>query len=539
MNEKLKEARNKAVEFWNKYNRRQRTLMISVVLAVIVFIAILSYALTRPEYVTLLTCDSASTASEVKNCLEEAGITTYTMSDTYVVKVLKENKVDAEMAIATAGIEADGYSREDYMSINDALDGGFSSTEADKEKKYLAHLESKLQSSLSGQDYVKTAKVTIKAPKTTLSVLDEQEDTSVSIILDLKKEIDGSKAENIAQWVATSVGNDSTSEITIIDTEGNMLFRGTDFDGDEYSGGSKTEMRQAAMDIVSSNIKKLFDAAELYQTVEVSPYLDMNFDVASETEVAYNTGDREQGPYTASYEVEQTGGTASGGIPGTDSNDEDITYELQDSSSSTSEYTLKKYDYAVNQIVSNTTRERGKIDYTSSTVSIVASSYNIFEEDAVRASGQLDDMTWDEFKSANAENQVVEIPDNIYDLVSDATGFDRDNITIVGYRIPQFVDSVPDSSNFTDYIPIIFAILILALLGFVVFKSTRPVEVIEQEPELSVEDLLATTREGQEELEDIDMNDKSETRKAIEKFVDENPEAVALLLRNWLNEEWE
>lgn len=26
--------------------------------------------------------------------------------------------------------------------------------------------------------------------------------------------------------------------------------------------------------------------------------------------------------------------------------------------------------------------------------------------------------------------------------------------------------------------------------------------------------------------------------KAIEKFVDENPEAVALLLRNWLNEDW-
>lgn len=538
MNEKVKEARNRAVEFWNKYNRRQRTLMISIVLAVIVFIAVLSYALTRPEYVTLLTCDSATTASEVKKCLEEAGITTYTMSDSFVVKVLKNDKVDAEMAIATAGIEADGYSIDDY-SLNDALSGGFSSTESDKEKKYLAYLESKLQSSLASQDYVKAAKVTIKAPKTTLSVLDKQEDTSVSIILNLKKEIDSSKAENIAQWVATAVGNDSTSEITIIDTAGNMLFRGTDFDGDDYSGGSKAEMRQAAMDIVSSNIKKLFDAAELYQTVEVSPYLDMDFDVASETEVAYNTGDREQGPYTASYEVEQVGGTASGGIPGTDSNDEDITYELQDSSSSKSEYKLKKYDYAVNQIVSNKTKERGKIDYTSSTVSIVASSYNIFEEDVVRAAGQLDDMTWDEFKSAYAENTVVQIPEEIYNLVSDATGFPVDNITIIGYQIPQFVDSIPEQSNFTDYIPVIFAILILALLGFVVFKSTRPVEIIEQEPELSVEDLLATTKEGQEVVEDIDMNDKSDTRIAIEKFVDENPEAVALLLRNWLNEGWE
>ena len=235
--------------------------------------------------------------------------------------------------------------------------------------------------------------------------------------------------------------------VTIIDTAGNMLFRGTDYDGDDYSGESKADMRQAAMDIVSSNIKKLFEAAELYQTVEVSPYLDMDFDTVSETEVTYNTGDREQGPYTASYEVEQTGGTSSGGIPGTDSNDEDITYELQDSSNSTSEYTLKKYDYAVNQLVSNTTKERGKIDYTTSRVSIVVSSYNIFEEDKVRAAGQLADMTWDEFKSANADNVEVQIPDNIYNLVSDATGFSTDNITIVGYRVPQFVDSVKNTQE--------------------------------------------------------------------------------------------
>ena len=35
-----------------------------------------------------------------------------------------------------------------------------------------------------------------------------------------------------------------------------------------------------------------------------------------------------------------------------------------------------------------------------------------------------------------------------------------------------------------------------------------------------------------------DSMKKSETRLMIEKFVDENPEAVASLLRNWLNEEW-
>ncbi len=57
------------------------------------------------------------------------------------------------------------------------------------------------------------------------------------------------------------------------------------------------------------------------------------------------------------------------------------------------------------------------------------------------------------------------------------------------------------------------------------------------EPELSVEDLLATTQE-ESHLDEIELDDKSETRILIEKFVDENPEAVASLLRNWINEEW-
>ena len=34
------------------------------------------------------------------------------------------------------------------------------------------------------------------------------------------------------------------------------------------------------------------------------------------------------------------------------------------------------------------------------------------------------------------------------------------------------------------------------------------------------------------------MEPKSEERLILEKFIQENPEAAANLLRNWLNEEW-
>ena len=69
------------------------------------------------------------------------------------------------------------------------------------------------------------------------------------------------------------------------------------------------------------------------------------------------------------------------------------------------------------------------------------------------------------------------------------------------------------------------------------WRVSKPEEVVETEPELSVEKLLATTKDNQS-LEDIEFSEKSESKRLIEKFVDENPEAVAALLRNWLNDDW-
>ena len=60
--------------------------------------------------------------------------------------------------------------------------------------------------------------------------------------------------------------------------------------------------------------------------------------------------------------------------------------------------------------------------------------------------------------------------------------------------------------------------------------------LVEEEKEISIEELLDSAPEAQ--VEELEAETKSETRKMIEKFVDDNPEAAANLLRNWLNEDW-
>ncbi len=66
--------------------------------------------------------------------------------------------------------------------------------------------------------------------------------------------------------------------------------------------------------------------------------------------------------------------------------------------------------------------------------------------------------------------------------------------------------------------------------------SLRTKREVDEEEELAVEDLLQSNQVDQ--LETISTEQKSEARKLIETFVEENPEAVAILLRNWLEEDW-
>jgi len=157
------------------------------------------------------------------------------------------------------------------------------------------------------------------------------------------------------------------------------------------------------------------------------------------------------------------------------------------------------------------------------------------EEDA-KNRGLLDGVSWEEYKATHSEDTKLEVDEDFYRIVANATGIPQENITILAYQRPQFIDRVGIAVSATDILSIVLIVIILALLAFVVIRSMAGRKETEQEEELSVENLLQSTPE--QSLEDIEVETKSETRKMIEKFVDENPEAVASLLRNWLNEDW-
>ena len=154
----------------------------------------------------------------------------------------------------------------------------------------------------------------------------------------------------------------------------------------------------------------------------------------------------------------------------------------------------------------------------------------------MKRQGLLDGTTWDEYKSQNGADTKIDVDPDMYSLVANATGISQDKITIIAYESPIFYDKESSLVTTQNVLSVVMLLLILGLLVFVVLHSMRARQAVQQEEEVSVENMLQSTPES--ELEDIDVEAKSETRKMIKKFVDENPESAAALLRNWLNEDW-
>lgn len=125
---------------------------------------------------------------------------------------------NATILLGSNDIPSDGY------SISDAIDGSFSTTEADKNKKYQLYLEEKMADDLETISNVSKAYVTLSLPSDDGTILSKDEEAYASINLQLSDDMSEEQAAGIARYVATALGNKSTENIEIIDGDGNIAF---------------------------------------------------------------------------------------------------------------------------------------------------------------------------------------------------------------------------------------------------------------------------------------------------------------------------
>lgn len=539
MPDRIRELLNRIAEWWKKFTKKQQMIMVSSVLVVLVAVGILSFVLTRPKMAIIKICENASEASTVQTLLTDAGIYHEVSDDGMTFTIRQKDSSAANILLGSNAI------RTEDEALKEILSGSLSTTEADKAKLYKEYQEKRMARDLETLANVDKATVTLDIPQEDGTLIASEKESFAEVFLTLNGEMSEEQALGLARMIATGLGNKTTDNISIMDSNLNLLYSGGMGELATASGmtASQLSYQQKFENKVKGDIKSVLLGTGQYQGVEVGINLPLNFGKRTTNRKEYDVADgRDQGYYESDKTYDESTISGNAGVPGTDANGENGNYMLNDGEQTEQTISDSSRNYLVNETVTSEEEGMGNILYDSASVGVTLKTYIKYDEDALRRDGTLDDMTFDEYR-AQIESQGVQtqnVDAAVIDVIAKATGIDASRISVIAYQEPLFIPSSGSGRTFSDYLEIILAVLIFALLGFVVFMSTRKEKAPELEPELSVETLLQTTKENEEDnLEDIGFKEKSEARVLIEKFVEEKPEAVASLLRNWLNEDWE
>jgi flagellar M-ring protein FliF len=215
-------------------------------------------------------------------------------------------------------------------------------------------------------------------------------------------------------------------------------------------------------------------------------------------------------------------------VPGMETNPgEAPTYQIGEEGNS--EYSEKSSieNYAYDETLRETEKAAGKLIPQESSMAISL----WYGKKAVDDSGLTDEFI----------NQIRE-------AASSATGIPVSNIVVNKLKmgVPEVVQQ-PTGEKIKELISEygFFAVILLLIAGLLIAALARRKDM-EFEPELAVAGEAAAAaskfvvpdREDYE-LPEIDLEERSEVKKQIDKFVKQKPDAVAQLLRNWLADDWD
>lgn len=536
MQETIQKYKTIVSEKWNEADKSTKIKLIAIITALLIALGLTVYFATKPDWVVFESNSDVQTIGKIQNAFEESGIDNEITQNGTAIEVKQEDVNQAKIIIAEGNITNNGFTFADALNANNM---GLS--ESDKSEIYLRAYENDIENQIKTIDGVDSAKVKLVLPSDDVFFESDKKEASAGITVFTSKDMTKEQAVTIAKLVAMSVEGLELENIEIVDQNAASLYSGASNQVGSYS--SKEEIEQQKKKEIEMKIRAAL--AKLYDDVNVMPNIKIDWNRKTQKTTTYQPpiDDATVGvPRISSSEEEEVVNGADGAEPGVEENDQNpANYAMGEEGNSTYSGNKKSDEYLYNTDEVVVDIDGGEIVPDESSVSVVVYNYREYDEKILRESGQLaEDESWENFKTQNGADLRLDIDEDIIESIQVGTGIDR--VSVVGYEKPVFIDEVEEPLAIEQIIMLAILAILLILLAFGLIKKTHPDEVEEIEPELSVEDLLVSNQleeEKEDMLADIDTSAESEYKRQVEKFVDEKPEAVAQLLRNWLSDEWE
>ncbi len=528
MPEAFSRLQQQAVELWKNLDKSQknRIYITSAILVAAMTIGI--FLLTRPNYMTLIKDADTKEVGEMTKVLDEKKIWNKVENGGSNIVVNTRDNSSAQAALVQ-----NGYPKSTGMTFEDAFKMiKLNTTESDKKKLWEEYKAKSLSTKLKALDNVEYADVTLAMPEPDPFVGTEQSKPTANVVVKPKGEITPKQVQGIIMMVAKSVENLNPKDISVVDNNLNPL---NAEDNDVTAPGTQYEMQMKVKKELEKAVRDLYNGQfDNFDNIRVSanPVLDFNSEKTTSKEYANPEG-MESGALISSEEIkEKLKDGAAAGAPGTDTNPGTAnapTYPTGDNQNSQYDKVENRQNFEYNQTVRDQVKALGGLDLERSSMSVA-----LFYGTRVADDSKL----------------TTEFVTDMQNAVSAATGIPAARVSISKYKLaPPVAEQKPISETIKDIFNTygLFALILLLMIGLIIMALPRKKK--EPVPGLATQAAgLAGADYGSKftipEMEDefipeIDLEERSEVKKQIEKFVKQKPDAVAQLLRNWLSDEWD
>jgi flagellar M-ring protein FliF len=521
MPEVLSRIQHKFTDFWKDLDKSQkiRIYIISGILLAAIIAGI--FLITKTTYVPLITSTDSTELAEMKTVLSDANLKYKSEGNTILIDQKNNDKAQGLLV-------QKGYPKSPDAIFADALDKmKLSDTESDKNKRIIDATSRTIAAKLRTLDCIQDASVTLVIPEPSVFLLnDNPSKTTASVMIKPKYELNKEQIDAVIMLVARSVENLKPEDITLVDYDLHQL--NTEQGEDTVGASSQSEITSKIKTDLEKNIMNQFNGqfADFEgMAVSVVPYID--FDQQDTESKVYSNPSGTSDLSPSSSQTEQTdivNGDGTGAVPGMGTNPGTTppSYQIQTNGSSPATYNQKKNtsNFIYNEVVTKGVKK-----------TIAVSKDKTFVAVSLKYGDRVKDIT---------PQAIAAIKEQV---AAAAGGIPASNVTVNKFAIvPQAAPKVSAydqfKSVFNDYGT--FALILLLAIGLLIAALPRKKRV---QPVLQAATpggpKFAVPEPYDEYLPEIDLEERSEVKKQIDKFVKQKPEAVAQLLRNWLSDDWD
>jgi flagellar M-ring protein FliF len=525
---KLKSGIN---EFWGGLEKGQKIrLIVAAVLSVVLVTSFVFYA-SRPQLEILYSNLGQAEAGEIYSRLKEMNVNSKIDGTTIYVPKDKVDELRAQLAVEGLLGEDSTYPEETQAS--------FYETSEDKNQRYLIAKQNKLRKGLKAIKGVEYVDVNLYIPQDQTFIIDQSSNESTaSLIIKMKPgypPLDRNQVNGIVQYVSKSVKGLQPDKVSIIDENGRSLVPESGTPNAVIS--TQMEMQNAVKAEIEKSIAKFLEAPFGMNNVKVTAAVKLDFNSVTRETTTFTAPDPDNnaGIVRNMQDIKKEWVDASpGGVPGTDSNTDINQYaEIDDSKAKYNEASTI-VNYEINEINEKIVKEMGNIQSLS--VSVLINENNL-KEDALANTDELvtkvKDLVKYSIQGFNADAAATNDSINVALMKFDTTLED-------GIKSAQEEEARLRNRELLVMIATgVAALLVFGAAMYLMIKRRKgeageaAVEYITDSTGRSIPINMMTG----EPVAEIDIEDKNEVKKKIEKFVGLKPETVAQLLKTWLNDE--